>query len=72
MYMTFQMYVKYVFAQIDTDRYVYLHMNIPPAMPGLSEYYCAPVPAAASAPRCHARPRGMWPVSRVSSPFFEG
>ena len=27
-------------------------------------------PAAASASRCHARPRGhMWPVSRVSSPF---
>jgi len=30
-------------------------------------------PAAASALRCHARPIGhMWPVSRVSSLFFEG
>ena len=27
-------------------------------------------PAAASASRCHARPRGhTWPVSRLSSPF---
>ena len=34
---------KYVFTQIDTDRFVYLHVSIPPATPVLSEHYRAPV-----------------------------
>jgi len=32
-----------VFIQIDTDRYIYLHVSIPPAPPDLSEHYSAPV-----------------------------
>ena len=29
--------------QTETDRYIYLHVSIPPAPPGLSEHYNAPV-----------------------------
>ena len=29
--------------QTETDRYMYLHVNIPPAPPGLSKHYSAPV-----------------------------
>jgi len=29
--------------QTETDRYIYLHVNISPAPPGLSEHYSAPV-----------------------------
>ena len=32
-----------MFTQIDTDRFVYLHVSIPPATPVLSEHYRAPV-----------------------------
>jgi len=32
-----------VSTQIDTDRYMYLHVSILPAQPGLSEHYSAPV-----------------------------
>jgi len=42
-YRSFQRDMKYVFTHIDTDRYVYLHVSIPPGTPGLSEHYCAPV-----------------------------
>jgi len=34
---------KYVFTQLDTDRSVYLYVNIPPATPGLLEHYHDPV-----------------------------
>jgi len=34
---------KYVFTQIDTVRFVYLHVSIPPAKPVLSEHCRAPV-----------------------------
>ena len=34
---------KYVFTQMDTDRFVYLHVSIPPATPVLSEHCRAPV-----------------------------
>jgi len=34
---------KYLFTQIDTDRFVYLHVSIPPAKPVLSEQCHAPV-----------------------------
>jgi len=41
--MSVQMYIKYVFTQIDKDRSVHPHASIPPATPGLPEYYHAPV-----------------------------
>jgi len=34
---------KYLFTQIDTDRFVYLHVSIPPTTPVLSEHCRAPV-----------------------------
>jgi len=32
-----------VSTQIDRDRYMYLHVSVLPARPGLSEHYSAPV-----------------------------
>jgi len=34
---------KYMFTQIDTERFVHLHVSLPPATPGLSEHFCTPV-----------------------------
>jgi len=36
-------YANICHLDIDTDRYIYLHVSIPPALPGLSERYSAPV-----------------------------
>jgi len=49
--MSVQMYIKYVFAQKDNDRSVYLHASISPATPGLPDHYHAPVLQRQSAHR---------------------
>jgi len=41
--MSDQMYIKYMFTQVDKDRSVHPHASIPPATPGLPEHYHAPV-----------------------------
>jgi len=59
---------KYVFTQIDTDRFVYLHVRIPHTTPVLSEHCRAPVLQQQPPSRCHARHRGhTWHVSRANS-----
>jgi len=59
---------KYVFTQIDTDRFVYLHVSISPTTPVLSEHCRAPV-LQQQPPHRAAMWGHTWHVSRANSSF---